>query len=997
MKRSYKSSSKKFSPQTDEQYFSQLFPSSHSSSNNYYSHSYYLSHYNKYNHPPTPKPLTPSQRFHTYLSKIPSTMLIPEHTTDLITILHQNKLECVICNELITPRHSIWSCTKCYTIIHLTCITEWIKQQTGEHHQPPSNTSNNKKQQQQLQLLFKCPHCKHDYNLPEYPVYDCYCKKYYSALEKRNKHMDTELIPHGCGLYCNHAVCKHIQRCPLPCHPGPHVQCRIIEDINCYCGKSSKKVPCTIDMEDGFSCGNICNKKLNCGKPDHTCKAICHEGSCEQFLKKGKCYNCIAESKHKLFTFLQELQTKLKHECYEARHLTTFAQALTDYIFNGVYPCGEHITETKTETNLKFLLRLMQISGDKLLDNIKTFIPICQTQVNNNCNCKTKTSITECFKLNYPEDLLDFIGVVKEKEQEQCTKVCKTLKNCKIHKCERICCELRDVRIKNYSTEDPYGYHLCMLLCNKALPCGLHKCENYCHKGACKPCAYIIHDEVLYCTCKKTKLEPPYVCGSKVECQFMCSRPRTCEHPCTLTCHDGACPPCEELTFKHCRCKRTVINDVKCGNHNELLCTTKCDAMLPCGVHFCELKCHVHTEEYDNNYECAMICGRQLNMCEHVCQMKCHGESECDEYACDKTVTVLCKCGTTSKVFKCGLYKQKDKTDIKVECNDECIRKQRLRNIEKAFKGLKAISEEKMKLLYPNYTAEGVDELKKETPGKYDWDTLSKALNKIDVVMKFEEVLYKKIFAAKNEMDLPIIPPSSSSSTASTQEHTVKQITSNNKDIKIQIDDDDDYEMICEWLILYHSVNPVKKISKKTNNTYLTITFEALKHFHYQKHRLSLIALLLKYNLFAEKKKITVHHPFNYSILIRNHKSTLTYDTLEMNIVDHVHINKNDFYVNEYAPKEFYVHFYDETTGEKVYRYMQMHTFEYNEVYNIVYDVKREIKKEDLYSYYTDVHYFNYLYDGYNAEYANRKKNEIQMQNENEVDEDGFTVVKKKK
>ena len=977
MKRSYKFSSNKFSPKTDEQYFSAILNPSHSS----HSHSFRNNYYNKYNHVPNPKPLTPSQKVQSYLSRIPSNILIPEHTTDLITILLQNKLDCVICNESITSPQETWSCSICYTIIHLSCITEWIKQQTGEPLRSPQQPS---KKPQPL-LEFKCPHCKNEYKLTEYPIYDCYCKKYYSALKKRNKQLDIELIPHGCGLSCGHAVCKHIQRCPLPCHPGPHVQCRVIEEISCHCGKSSKKVPCTIGMEESFSCGNICGKELNCGKPDHTCKAICHEGSCEQFLKKGKCYNCIAESKQKLLTFLQELQTKLRHECYEARHLNTFAQTLTDYIFNGTYPCGEHFTDAKTETNLKFLLRLMQISGDKLLDNIKTFIPICQAQVNNNCNCRSKSSITECFKLNYPEDLLDFIGVVKEKEQEQCTKVCKTLKNCKVHKCERVCCELRDVRIKNYSTEDPCGYHLCMLLCNKALPCGLHKCENYCHRGACKPCAYIIHDEVLYCTCKKTKLEPPYVCGSKVDCQFMCSLPRSCEHPCTLKCHEGACPPCEELTFKHCRCKRTVINDVKCGNSSELLCTTKCEEMLPCGVHFCDLKCHLHTEDYDNNYECKMTCGRQYTACEHCCQARCHGESDCDESACDKSVTVFCKCGTVSKVIKCGLYKQSSNADIEVACNDECIKKQRLRNIEEAFKGLKAISEEKMKLLYPNYSSESVDELKKEIPGKYDWDTLSKALEKIEVVMKFEEVLYKKIFAAKNEMDAPIMPQEQSAPT---------QIKRLSKDIKIQIDDDDDYEMICEWLILYHSVNPVKKISKKTNNTYLTIPFETLKHFHYQKYKLSLIALLLKHNLFAEKKKITVHHPFNYSILIRNHKSALTYETLETNIVDSVRVSKNDFYVNEYAPKEFYVHFYDEAIGEKVFRNMQMHPLEYNEVYNIVYDVKREIKKEDLYSYYTDTHYFNYLYDGYNAEYANRKRNE--MQTHTEIDEDGFTVVKKR-
>ena len=90
-----------------------------------------------------------------------------------------------------------------------------------------------------------------------------------------------------------------------------------------------------------------------------------------------------------------------------------------------------------------------------------------------------------------------------------------------------------------------------------------------------------------------------------------------------------------------------------------------------------------------------------------------------------------------------------------MECGEECVRKERLRNIEEAFKGLSQISDEKVRLLYPNYNPDGNEEFKKEIPLKYDWDTISKAQAKIEVIMKFEQELYRKIFDAKNEIERP--------------------------------------------------------------------------------------------------------------------------------------------------------------------------------------------------------------------------------------------------
>ena len=109
------------------------------------------------------------------------------------------------------------------------------------------------------------------------------------------------------------------------------------------------------------------------------------------------------------------------------------------------FPCKEHKANINTDQCLKLLLRLFEISGDRLLENLKKFIPICEQEVENSCNCRNKKTKVSCFKLNYPEDILDFLGIVRENPIEKCNRVCKTLKNCGIHKCDRICCNLRDI------------------------------------------------------------------------------------------------------------------------------------------------------------------------------------------------------------------------------------------------------------------------------------------------------------------------------------------------------------------------------------------------------------------------------------------------------------------------------------------------------------------------------------------------------------------------
>ena len=963
--------------------------------NNYNNNYYYNNKYNYYQENKYDYNHKQKKGIEYYLNKIDKEkIIIPELTQNLINDIKQNKLSCLICELSIKKDQSIWSCNKCYSILHLNCITEWIKKNNP-------NFNLNSKDENSI-LSYTCPHCKFNYESDNYPIYNCFCGKYYKALEENNKYLDPNLIPHGCGLFCKEKICPHIKECPIPCHPGPHVQCKEEVKIFCYCHKKSKIVPCSFESEKDFCCNEICGKQLSCGKLNHVCKAVCHTGSCEKFLKKGKCYECMAECRNKLYDFLKNsVEKKLNSECYEAEHMTHFASCLTAYIFNGEYPCKEHKTDINTDQCLKLLLRLFEVSGNGLLENLKKFIPICEQVVENSCSCRNKKTKVACFKLNYPEDILDFLGIVRENPIEKCNRVCKTFKNCGIHKCDRICCNLRDIKIRNYSTQDPNGYHLCFKICGKLLQCGKHTCENYCHKGSCKPCAYIIHEGELKCTCGKTVKKAPYLCGMILECNNPCSVNRPCGHPCPRNCHVGPCPPCEILVDKKCRCGKKIFKDIKCGDTKVLMCNSTCDSILPCGVHFCPLKCHNHTDEYDKNYKCNLQCKRTFINCEHICKLKCHGESPCDEFKCEEKTLFYCKCRNNSKQVICGENKKlKEKFEKEhpnelyvLPCNDNCIKKERLKSINEAFEGLKNISESKVKLLYPNCSIDGSEDVKKEHPTKYHNDSLWMAIDNFDLFFEVEKELYKCVAKAQNEKKVE------------------KKEGEEDKEKSYLIPiEEDAFDDLHEWLVLYHGVKP-KKVYKKDKTTdeknyFLKLPLSQLQNFYYQKYRLSLIGLLFKNNLFITEVKYKVYHPFKYTIEIITQTANTKFDELDKAIRNISRIKYGDYYLYEYQKFYYYLHFFDKSLGKEIFNIIKNRPYEFNQVFEIEYEIDEEPTDAQLYKYMRDENYLNYLKNGTDKKYMEDENNftkykfkeiEDEKNAQPEIDEDGFTTIKNKK
>ena len=374
------------------------------------------------------------------------------------------------------------------------------------------------------------------------------------------------------------------------------------------------------------------------------------------------------------------------------------------------------------------------------------------------------------------------------------------------------------------------------------------------------------------------------------------------------------------MVEKKCRCGQKTFKDIKCGDNKILLCNHICDCILPCGVHFCQIKCHCHTDEYDKNYICKMICKRNFLKCNHFCKQKCHGESPCDEYKCDEKINWYCKCKNNFREVICGKYKQEKDLFEKehpnepyvIPCNDDCIKKERLRSINEAFEGLKNISESKIKLLYPNCNIDGSEEVKREHPTKYHNDSIWMAIDNFDIFFEVEKELYKNVSKAqkmkKEKKD------------EEQKEETQKE--EKEKTFLIQIEEDA-FDDLHEWLMLYHGIKP-KKVFKKDKIKdekiyYMKFTLSQLQNFYYQKYRLSLIALLFKHNLFVTENKYIIYHPFKYSIEIISHKANKEFDELDKAIRNISKIKYSDYYLYEYQKYYFYLHFFDKNLGKEIF------------------------------------------------------------------------------
>ncbi|TIA86347.1 hypothetical protein E3P99_03711 [Wallemia hederae] len=628
--------------------------------------------------------------------------------------LRTGQVECLICFEVVKTQDKTHSCNTCFSVHHLKCISEWAK---ASYSQPFKEGD---------AKHWRCPGCQtKSFKIPR--EYRCFCNR------QRDPRPGKLAVPHSCGQSCSRKRqhCKH--PCPLPCHPGPCMDCQSPIYVKCHCNKTTTPVKCSYaarDPESGkvlsISCGDMCGRKLGCGQ--HKCQAPCHPGPCSPCLEveKSKCY-CGKESaekpcgtrgylgkqschsKDEFYVALWECSNTCGdffdckvHQCQELCHPPS-RQALTCPLSPSVVthcPCGKHLLNDLPNGQRSSCQDEIRSCGETCQKQHKTCDHACEAQCHTDDCPPCQVSITTICRCGASKVTRQCHEVQREGDEVLCERVCHSLRLCGKHECMKRCCPLRefeDRRGKRKALLETHiavpdevmrMWHTCELVCGKTLSCGVHKCMESDHKGKCGPCLNASFDE-LTCSCGNTTLEPPIPCGTQVHCSYPCNRPPApCGHPRPAhTCHDDAvgCPPCPFLTTRTCQCGRSTIPNVRCSQET-VRCGRVCDKVLDCG-HRCKKPCHTGECRADGE-QCQAVCGRLRALCAHIDTSPCHGASLCDESnACQTVVIATCKCGTQKSKVCCGasISNPHSKQDDYLECRSSCVTAERNSRLARAL------------------------------------------------------------------------------------------------------------------------------------------------------------------------------------------------------------------------------------------------------------------------------------------------------------------------
>jgi transcriptional repressor NF-X1 len=504
------------------------------------------------------------------------------------------------------------------------------------------------------------------------------------------------------------------------CHPGSCPECPANRKIECFCGKKDFVIRCS-DKIDSKSCGEICGKKLNCGK--HTCDSICHEGDCKPcpITSKQKCYcgkeegikpclNTVTQKENgedRTFSCKKVCGKKLKcgnHTCELPCHSGSCHSCHYSVSNVKTCPCGK----SKLGKERKSCLDAIPTCDNQCKKKLPCGIHSCSKKchlgdcghcvelIGMSCRCGSTSSKIPCA-LTYLDPSDPFVEKLKEEYKIQfpilCDKVCNTTKNCVRHKCKTVCCPSK------HSEFDVQGNHICHQTCGRKLNCGKHSCDLPCHGLNCQPCAHIIRHR-LVCKCGKTHIDPPQHCGVKLpQCDHPCSIKRKCGHAVKHNCHEkGECPPCVELIDKECSGQHQLVKVPCCAT--QISCGNSCDKPLGCGMHKCNRVCHngecIGSEVNLKEKGCGQNCDKVLP-CKHLCNEKCHPlKLEC-ETECQQKVKITCECKHMSEIIDCGTAKNLVESrypELKysasaypplIDCNSECRLLARNQKLAEAF------------------------------------------------------------------------------------------------------------------------------------------------------------------------------------------------------------------------------------------------------------------------------------------------------------------------
>ncbi|XP_011871013.1 PREDICTED: protein shuttle craft [Vollenhovia emeryi] len=535
--------------------------------------------------------------------------------------LNKGTLECLVCYEHIKQSDYVWSCNNCYHVLHLRCIKKWAKSSQGENNS------------------WKCPACRDvSFFVPE--DYLCFCGK------MRMPEWNRRDVAHSCGETCGRLLSKKncTHKCTLLCHPGSCPQCVAMVTKYCGCGRTSKMHLCSAHQL--LMCDSICGKDLPCGK--HTCQRKCHQGECgpcdkivQQTCfcsKKTQEVPCRANTAdtYSCDNICNKPLDCGKHYCRKVCHPECCELCSLTPERVTMCCCGQTPLTEKRES---------------CTDPVPTCEKICSKrlkcgQPSNPHTCKAPCHMGECPECDLNTDVKCRCGnmdreiacrdLTTKADDARCEKRCKKKRSCGKHNCNQLCC----IDIE----------HICPLPCSKNLSCGRHKCQERCHMGRCSPCWESSFEE-LYCECGAEVIYPPVPCGTRrPTCNRPCSREHICDHEVLHNCHsEPTCPPCSVLTQRWCHGKHELRKAVPC-HVKEISCGLPCNKPLTCGRHKCITMCHAGPCERPGQ-QCMQPCTTTRELCGHICAAPCH-EGKCPDAPCKEMVKVTCQCGhrTMSRV-----------------------------------------------------------------------------------------------------------------------------------------------------------------------------------------------------------------------------------------------------------------------------------------------------------------------------------------------------------
>ncbi|XP_073252696.1 NF-X1-type zinc finger protein NFXL1-like [Porites lutea] len=610
---------------------------------------------------------------------------------------------CLICIASIKHIDAVWTCSQCFSTLHLQCIQKWARDGAAY------TQLNSQENISPADIPWHCPKCRYEFKQSECPTrYYCFCGK------QENPSFDPWLTPHSCGQSCSKPLkpdCGH--NCLLLCHPGPCPPCPKTVRVSCHCAVHPPVVRrCSAKL---WSCGKPCGKRLFCGH--HNCETPCHSGEClpcpKESLQSCQCGKMkskrpCASPEWQCEQVCNKVLSCGHHRCERVCHADSCGNC--PRTGQRKCPCGQTSVSLPCTEDVPTCGgtcdKPLACSRHKCTQQCHTgSCGICRQLVTKTCRCGKREKDVICSQ--------EFLCELK----------CLKMRQCERHQCKRKCCG---------GSCPP-----CEQTCNRTLNCRNHKCPSRCHRGQCYPCPLPVD---IKCFCGATVLTLP--CGRErvtkpPKCSELCTHPPDCHHKQRKPhrCHYGACPPCSQRCDLVHPCRHTCparchdnkpdpskvpktplngwpagfksasnpaefvpmpcppcavpvemscfgkheVSTLPCHSAKPFSCARACGRQLPCGNHTCQLECHVVSEAATNDQEA----GRECQVCEepctkprpegctHDCPLPCH-KGDCP--SCKQVVKLLCHCRLMPVYVSCSELTSSDeqtRNDL-TSCKNQC-------------------------------------------------------------------------------------------------------------------------------------------------------------------------------------------------------------------------------------------------------------------------------------------------------------------------------------